>query len=92
MHNTFFFIILQLYLELLTGQNRLLVLREMKYLSVFLHIQKSICVIKALVPIRLFPKTAMFSCNVRSADEGSLTQQISLTPLCTQEPSKLVEC
>ncbi len=83
--NTFFsFIILWLYLELLTGQNRWLVLREMKYWSVFLHIQKSISVIK--VPIRLFPKTAMSSCNVRSADEGSLTRQISLTQLCSQEP------
>ncbi len=85
-----FFIILWLYLELLTGQNRWLVLREMKYQSVFLHIQKSISVIK--VPIRLFPKTAMSSCNVRSADEGSLTLQISLTQLCSQEPSDSVGC
>lgn len=44
MHNTFFFIILQLYLELLTGQNRLLVLREMKYLSVFFaHSKINLC-------------------------------------------------
>lgn len=34
----------------------------------------------------------MSSCNVRSADEGSLTRQISLTQLCSQELSKSVGC